>query len=237
MKQNKGFTLIELLVVIAIIGILASMLLPSLARAKTKANRMKCTNNLKNIGAAAVGFAGDNVERLPWQFTPSQQRGHSFVYNRASTTAGHVVNIRSMRSELQTPKILISPVDATRAAANEILQAKWNSPSVAEVNAGLSYAYAEGGDSQRSGTIIALTSNLTKGGTLANGKWRGANENPIPDEAFSGLNKSQGNVALMDGSAKMSTDADLGNNGLLVKIHVNSRGGQTKGKSSVHVIR
>ena len=237
MKQNKGFTLIELLVVIAIIGILASMLLPALARAKTKASRMKCTNNLKNIGAASIGFAGDNVERLPWQFTPSQQKSHSFVYDRASTTAGDVVNIRSMRSELQTPKILVSPVDNTRQAANETLQANWKTASVPQINAGLSYAFAEGGDSQRSGTIIALTSNLTKGGTLVTGTWRGANENPIPDEAFAGLNKSQGNIALMDGSAKMSTNADLGNNGLLVKAHVNSRGGQTKGNSSAHVIR
>ena len=240
--DRRAFTLIELLVVIAIIGILASMLLPTLAGGLRKAKRIKCVANLKQIGAGMIMFAQDNDDRLPWQLTPSGQAEHFAAHY--AVDPGSVFGCRGLKRNIVTPKILWSPCDAERQAAQEYAILDWDKYKTREgrpiPNKAISYVFCEGGDTGRPMSVLALTRNLSHD-NLTDARWVGADErvdkqgNP-PKNAMTGLFESQGQMALADGSAKLSQDSDLSSAGMIVKPHILSRGGVTLGNASTRIL-
>jgi prepilin-type N-terminal cleavage/methylation domain-containing protein len=118
LKQKKAFTLIELLVVIAIIAILAAMLLPALAAAKRKAQKINCVNNLKQVGLAFRIWEGDNNDKFPMGVSSTQGGASEFVASSGNPTPGNNLRVvavfQVMSNELSTPKVLYCPSDSGR---------------------------------------------------------------------------------------------------------------------------
>lgn len=123
-QRRKGFTLVELLVVIGIIGVLVSILLPSLSKARQMAVRTNCLSNLRQFGTATQMYINDNKQSMPFCNWDAGTGGYAnarigWLYTQPLGTANpDKVQTGSYYPYLKTPQVYRCPTHVKGETGN-----------------------------------------------------------------------------------------------------------------------
>ena len=211
LQLKKAFTLIELLVVIAIIAILAAMLLPALAQAKKKAQKINCASNLKQVSLAMRLWEGDNGDKYPMAVSTTAGGAKEYICQNGQVvpTPATYQAFVTCSNQLSTPKVLACPSDsgANRAVTQGT---NWGSINGANVS------YFVGGDALETDPQMLLVGdwNMSLSATYAGGAFP-ANNNygQYAGVAFvwttTDVHQKSGNIGLTDGSVQSTTLSTL----------------------------